>query len=143
MGLILSVVLERRVRFLTTDDVVLEECNNCLPNNKWLGFKYVSTVFGKTDVKAALLMICSTSNNTVCCSSKWLQKNWLLYSSKNELSPLVFPIQVLHENLKKYQIHYSPCIRGNSPHFGLAIWELSLINNIWIYHFNPKFRTLI
>ena len=30
----LSVVLERTVRFLTTVDVVLEEYNSCLPNNK-------------------------------------------------------------------------------------------------------------
>ena len=30
----LSVVYERIVRFLTTVDVVLEEYDNCLPNNK-------------------------------------------------------------------------------------------------------------
>ena len=46
MRFILSVVLERTVRFLTTVDVVLEEYNNCLPNNKWLGVKHVSIVFG-------------------------------------------------------------------------------------------------
>ena len=34
MRFILSVVLERTVRFLTTLGVVLEEYNNCLPNNK-------------------------------------------------------------------------------------------------------------
>ena len=34
MRFILSVVLEKTVRFLTTVDVVLEEYNNCLPNNK-------------------------------------------------------------------------------------------------------------
>ena len=34
---ILLVVLERMVRFLTTVKVVLEEYDNCLPNNKdWL-----------------------------------------------------------------------------------------------------------
>ena len=73
-GLSLSVVLERTVRFLTTVDVVLEEYNNCLPNNKWLSVKHVSIVFGQTYVNGALLMIISTSNNTVCSSSKWLQK---------------------------------------------------------------------
>ena len=31
---ILLVVLERMVRFLTTVNVVLEEYDNCLPNNK-------------------------------------------------------------------------------------------------------------
>ena len=30
---ILSVMLERTVRFVTTTNIVLEECNNCLPNN--------------------------------------------------------------------------------------------------------------
>ena len=29
-----AVVLEKTVRFLTTVNVVLEEYNNCLPNNK-------------------------------------------------------------------------------------------------------------
>ena len=43
---ILSAVLESAVRFLTTVDVVLEEYNNCLPNNKWLGAKHVLIVFG-------------------------------------------------------------------------------------------------
>ena len=37
MRFILSVVLERTVRLLTTVDVVLEEYINCLPNSKWLG----------------------------------------------------------------------------------------------------------
>ena len=46
MQFILSVVLERTVRFLTTDDVMSEEYNNCLPNNKCLGVKHVSIVFG-------------------------------------------------------------------------------------------------
>ena len=32
-----------------------------------------------------------------------------------------FHTKILHENLMKYQIHYIPCIRGNSPCFGLAI----------------------
>ena len=43
---ILSVVLERPVRFVTTVDSVLEKYNNYLPNNKWLCVKLASTVFG-------------------------------------------------------------------------------------------------
>ena len=46
MRFILSVVLERAVRFLTIVDVVLKEYNNCVPNNRWLGVKHVSIVFG-------------------------------------------------------------------------------------------------
>ena len=34
------------VRFLTTVDFVLEEYDNCLPNNRWLGVKHVLIVFG-------------------------------------------------------------------------------------------------
>ena len=34
------------VRFLTTVDVMLEEYNNYLPNNKWLSVKPVSIIFG-------------------------------------------------------------------------------------------------
>ena len=45
MQFILSVVLERTVRFLATVDFVLEEYNNCLPNNKRLGVKHVSIVY--------------------------------------------------------------------------------------------------
>ena len=45
-AVILSVVIERRVRFLITGDV-LEQHNNCLPNNKCLGVKYVLIVFDK------------------------------------------------------------------------------------------------
>ena len=45
MWFILSLVPERMVRFLTTADVVLEEYDNCLPNNKLLGVKHVSVVF--------------------------------------------------------------------------------------------------
>ena len=37
---------EWTVRFLTTVDVVLEEYNNYVPNNKWLGVKHVSIVLG-------------------------------------------------------------------------------------------------
>ena len=76
----LSVVLERTVRFLTTIDAVLEEYNNCLPNNKWLGVKYVSIVSGQMYVKGTLLMISSvvsytaTINHTAFSSPKWLQK---------------------------------------------------------------------
>ena len=58
MQFILSIVLDRMVRFLPTVDVVLEEYNNCLPNNKLLG------------VNGELLMISSISNNTVSSSSK-------------------------------------------------------------------------
>ena len=47
----LSVELERTVRFLTAVDVVLEEYSNSLPNNKWLGVKHVSIVFGKRMLK--------------------------------------------------------------------------------------------
>ena len=76
MRFILSVVLERTVRFLSiVIDVVLEEYNNCLSTNKWLGIKHVSIVFGQTYVNGELLTISSTSNNSVCSSSKWLQKN--------------------------------------------------------------------
>ena len=46
MFVVSHVVLERTVRFLTTVDVVLEQYNNCLPNNKWLSVKYVLIVFG-------------------------------------------------------------------------------------------------
>ena len=74
MPFILSVVFERQFRFVTTVDVLLEEYKNYLPNNKWLGVKHVLIVFGQTYVKGALLMISSTSNNTVRSSSKWLQK---------------------------------------------------------------------
>ena len=45
MQFILSVVLERTVKFLATVDFVLEEYNNCLPNNKRLGVKHVSIVY--------------------------------------------------------------------------------------------------
>ena len=65
-----AVVLERTVRLLTTVDFVLV----CLSNNKWLGVKYVLIVFGWTYVKGALLMISLNLINTVCISSKWLQK---------------------------------------------------------------------
>ena len=78
MRFILSVMLERMVRFLTTVYVVLHEYSNCLPNNKWLGVKQVSIVFGLTYVKGALLMIISTSNNTVCSSSEWLQRKEMI-----------------------------------------------------------------
>ena len=44
--LLLIVVLERTVTFLTTVDVGLDECNNYLSNNKWLGVKHISIVFG-------------------------------------------------------------------------------------------------
>ena len=43
---ILSVVLERTVRFVTTVDSVLEKYNNYLPNNKWLCVKLASTLVG-------------------------------------------------------------------------------------------------
>ena len=45
VAVILSVVVERTVRFLITGDV-LEQHNNCLPNNKCLGVRYVLIVFG-------------------------------------------------------------------------------------------------
>ena len=70
------------LRFLTAVDVVLEEYNNCLPNKKWLGVKRVSVVFGY--VNGALLMISSTSNNTVSSSSKWLQKKNKNKNKKNK-----------------------------------------------------------
>ena len=74
MRFILLVVLERTVRFLTTVDFVLEEYNNCMPNNKWLGVKHVSIVFSQTYVNGALLMMSSISSNTICSSLKGLQK---------------------------------------------------------------------
>ena len=46
MRFILLEALERTVRFLTTVGIVLEGDNSCLSNNKWLGAKHVSTVFG-------------------------------------------------------------------------------------------------
>ena len=70
---ILSVVLERKVRFIATVDVVLDEYNSCLPKNKWLGVKHVSIVFGQTYVKVVLLMISSISKQFPI-HSKWLQK---------------------------------------------------------------------
>ena len=67
MRFILSVVLERTVRFLTmVIDDVLEEYNNCPSTNKWLGVKHVSIVFGQTYVNGELLTTSSTSNNSVC-----------------------------------------------------------------------------
>ena len=58
MWFILSVVLERTIRFLTiVIDVVLEE-------------KHVSIVFGQTYVNGALLTVSSTSNNSICSSSE-------------------------------------------------------------------------
>ena len=79
MRFILSVVLERKVIFLST----LEEYDNCLPNKKWMGVKHVSIVFGQTYVNGAILIISSTSNNIVCSSSKKLgaQKNDQIYSN--------------------------------------------------------------
>ena len=82
MRFILLVVLERTVRFLTiVIDVVLEEYNNYLSTNKWLGVKHVSIVFGQTYVNGALLTISSTSNNSnfyffkvTAKKIKWLQK---------------------------------------------------------------------
>ena len=41
MQFILSAVPWRTVRLLTIVDIVLKQRNNCLPNNKWLGVKYV------------------------------------------------------------------------------------------------------
>ena len=46
MRFILSVVLERTIRFLSTVDLALEEYNRCLTINKRLGVKHVSIVFG-------------------------------------------------------------------------------------------------
>ena len=40
------------------------------------------------------------------------------------LSNFLSNFQMLHKNLMKYQIHYIPCIRGNSSRFGHAMWEL-------------------
>ena len=71
MRFILSVVLERTIRFLTiVTDVILEEYNNYLSTNKKLGVKHVSIVFGQTCVNGSLSTISSTSNNAVCRSSK-------------------------------------------------------------------------
>ena len=70
MWFILSVVFERTVKFLIAMNVVLERYNNYLPNSKLLGAKHISIVLGETYIKAALLMISSTSNNTFCSSSK-------------------------------------------------------------------------
>ena len=71
MRFILPVVFERTVRFLTAVDVVLEQHNNCLLNNKWLSVKYVLLVF---DSIGALLMISLALISTVCSSSKRSQK---------------------------------------------------------------------
>ena len=46
MQFILPVVLEGTVRILTRVRVVLGQCNNCLSNNKSLGVKHFSIVFG-------------------------------------------------------------------------------------------------
>ena len=56
-GVILSLVLKRTVRFLTIVDITLDEHNNYQPNNKWLGVKYVSIVFGQNYFNGVLLMI--------------------------------------------------------------------------------------
>ena len=55
MHFILLEVLEKTVRFLTTVDVVLEECKKRLPNNKWVSAKHVSIVFAQTLVKAVII----------------------------------------------------------------------------------------
>ena len=87
-------LLERTVKFLTRVHVVLGKQNNCLPTAKqqmieWLRVKHVSIVSGKTYVKGALLIISSTSNNTVCNSSKWLQRSkWLQKIRKGAPHPL-------------------------------------------------------
>ena len=74
MRFILSVLLERTVRFVATVDAVLEKYNSCLSNNKWLGANHVSIVFESRDVEDVLQMISWTSNNAVSNSSMWLQK---------------------------------------------------------------------
>ena len=62
MQFILSVVLEKTVRFLTiVIDVALEE-------------KHISILFGQTYVNGALLTISSTFNNLVCSSSSYCKK---------------------------------------------------------------------
>ena len=108
MQFILSVVLERPVRFVTTVDVVLEEYKNCLPNNIWLGAKHVLIVFGQACVKGALSMISSTSNKTVCSSSKWLQKKkkWVQKIGRpipGLLNPLLKMVQKLSNLLSNLQ----------------------------------------
>ena len=47
MRFILSVVVERAVRFVATVDVVLEEYNSCLPINKWSDIKVARVVIIK------------------------------------------------------------------------------------------------
>ena len=70
MRFVLSAVLERTYRFVANTEVVLEEYSRCLSNNKWLGVKHVSIV---------ILMISSTSNNSISSCSKWLQEiGWTL-----------------------------------------------------------------
>ena len=44
-------MFERTVRFASTVDVVLEDNNSCLSNNKKLGVEHVSIVFGLTILK--------------------------------------------------------------------------------------------
>ena len=46
MQFILSVVLEKTVRFIATVNVALKDNNSCLPNNKKLSVKLVLIVFG-------------------------------------------------------------------------------------------------
>ena len=43
-----------------------------------MGIKHVLIVFGETHVKGALLRISSTLSNTVCSSSKCLQKKQVI-----------------------------------------------------------------
>ena len=107
MQFILSVVLERPVRFVTTVDVVLEEYKNCLPNNTWLGAKHVLIVFGQACVKGALSMISSTSNKTVCSSSKWLQKKKEV-SAKNREAYSRPPKSTSENGLKVKQLVKQP-----------------------------------
>ena len=46
MRFILPIVHERTVRYAATVDVVLEDYNGCLQNNKKLSVKHVLIVFG-------------------------------------------------------------------------------------------------
>ena len=96
MRFILSVVLERIVIFVTKVEVVFKEFNNSLPEK----YDWVLNMFWyclcKLMLKGALLVIHSTSYNTVCSSSKWLQKkpnnnsNWLQKIGRGS-SPRVSP----------------------------------------------------
>ena len=100
-----------------------------------MGVKYVSIVFGQTYVNGALLTISSTSNNSICTSSKWLQKK-LSDCKKNCAHPAPPPesasdygVNLMHPHLfkknpiKSMENNKSPGNDGLSKEFYEYFWN--------------------